>query len=136
MCGGGVTTSGSLFHSVTMQTMPSFSHWAASPTAALLAVYCSKFSGTMKMKKSPSAYRYCISVSTTSAASSESPDFQLRSSVRPVLRLRILMRLKAWPLPGFTNSFSTMAYGSPSIENLHATADLGGRIARHVFSSR
>ena len=34
--------------------------------------------------------------------------------MRPVLRLRILTRLKAWPLPGFTYSFSTIEQGSPS----------------------
>ena len=33
-------------------------------------------------------------------------------------KLRILMRLKAWPLPGFTNSFSTIVYGSPSNKSL------------------
>src|SRR5437588_2514763 len=54
MCGGGVTTSGSLFQSVTMQTTPSLSHCAFSPSADLPAVYCSKFSGTMKCQKSPS----------------------------------------------------------------------------------
>jgi hypothetical protein len=32
----------------------------------------------------------------------------------PVLRLRIRTRLKAWPLPGLTNSFSTIVNGSPS----------------------
>ena len=69
----------------------------------------------MKWKKSPSLYRYCMSVSTTSAASTVSPDFQVRSMVRPVFRFRTRTRLKAWPLPGLTISFSTMAYGSPSI---------------------
>src|SRR5580700_7362799 len=54
MCGGGVTTSGTLFHSVTMHTTPSLSHCALSPTADLPAVYCSKFSGIMKCQKSPS----------------------------------------------------------------------------------
>src|SRR5439155_20636130 len=33
MCGGGVTTSGTLFHRVTMHTTPSLSHCAFSPTA-------------------------------------------------------------------------------------------------------
>ena len=50
-----------------------------------------------------------MSMSTTSAASSDSPDLKVRSIVRPVLRLRTLMRLNAWPLPGLTNSFSTTA---------------------------
>jgi hypothetical protein len=48
MCAGGTTCSGTLFHSVTMQVMPSLSHWALSPTAAAPATYCSKLSGTMK----------------------------------------------------------------------------------------
>ncbi len=87
MCGGGMTCSGTLFHRVTMQVMPSFSHCALSPTAALLAAYCSKLSGTMKWKKSPSEYRYCMSVSTTSAASTLSPDLNVRSMVRPVLEV-------------------------------------------------
>ena len=55
-----------------------------------------------------------MSVSTTSAASTDSPDLNVRSMVRPVLRLRTLTRLNAWPLPGFTISFSMMEYGSPS----------------------
>ena len=55
-----------------------------------------------------------MSVSTMSAASTVSPDFMLRSSVRPDLRLRMRTRLNAWPLPGLTNSFSTITYGSPS----------------------
>ncbi len=55
-----------------------------------------------------------MSVSTTSAASTESPDLKVRSMVRPVLRLRTRTRLKAWPLPGLTISFSTIEYGSLS----------------------
>src|SRR3990172_11457409 len=43
-----------------------------------------------------------------------SPDLKVRSITRPVLRLRILTRLNACPLPGLTNSFSTMLAGSPS----------------------
>ena len=50
-----------------------------------------------------------------SALSTVSPDLKLRSSVRPDFRLRMRTRLNAWPLPGFTNSFSTTTYGSPSI---------------------
>src|SRR3954471_287000 len=53
-----------------------------------------------------------ISVSTTSAASTLSPDLNVRSMTRPVFRLRTLTRLNAWPLPGFTISFSTIEYGS------------------------
>jgi len=55
-----------------------------------------------------------IPASVTSAASSDSPERKVRSIVRPFFRLRTLMRLKACPLPGFTNSLSTIAYGSPS----------------------
>src|SRR3569623_1161777 len=55
-----------------------------------------------------------MSVSTTSAPSRLSPDLKVRSITRPVLRLRSFTRLKACPLPGFTNSFSIMAQGSPS----------------------
>jgi hypothetical protein len=49
-----------------------------------------------------------MSVSTTSAASTLSPDLKVRSMVRPFFRLRTLTRLKACPLPGLTISFSTM----------------------------
>jgi hypothetical protein len=52
--------------------------------------------------------------SMTSAPSRLSPDLKVRSQTRPVLRLRRRTRLKAWPLPGFTNSFSRMLQGSPS----------------------
>ena len=107
-CAGGVTVSGWPFQRVTMQVRPSWSHCAASPTAARLAVCCSKDSGCMKWKKSPSVYRYCMSTSTTSAPSTVSPDLKVRSMVRPVFRLRMRTRLKAWPLPGLTNSFSTI----------------------------
>ena len=55
-----------------------------------------------------------MSVSTTSAASTESPLLKVVSMVRPVFRLRTLTRLKAWPLPGLTISFSTIEYGSLS----------------------
>ena len=48
MCAGGVTCNGTPFHSVTMQIVPSLSHWAPSPTACFEAVSCSKVSGTMK----------------------------------------------------------------------------------------
>ena len=51
--------------------------------------------------------------------------------VRPVLRLRTLMRLNAWPLPGLTNSFSTTVYGIAVEQDFHAAADLAGGIARH-----
>ena len=55
-----------------------------------------------------------MSTSTTSAASTESPDLNVRSITRPVRRFRMRTRLKAWPLPGFTNSFSTIVHGSLS----------------------
>jgi len=54
-CAGGVTLSGTPFHSMTVQLMPSFSQMAPSPSASLPAVYCSKVSGTMKCQNSPSA---------------------------------------------------------------------------------
>jgi hypothetical protein len=113
-CGGGVTDSGCPFQSVTMHTVPSFSHCAASPTAVSAAANCSKDSGCMKCQNWPSAYRNCMSTSTTSAASSVSPDLKVRSMTRPVRRLRMRTRLKAWPLPGLTNSFSTIEQGSLS----------------------
>ena len=37
-----------------------------------------------------------------------SPDLKVRSTARPVIRFLSLTRLKAWPLPGFTISFSTI----------------------------
>src|SRR5690554_6895810 len=55
-----------------------------------------------------------MSRSITSAPSRDSPDLKVRSQTRPVIRLRSLTRLNAWPLPGFTNSFSTIEQGSPS----------------------
>ena len=55
-----------------------------------------------------------MSVSTTSAASKVSPERMFFSLTRPVSRLRYLTRLKAWPLPGLTKSFSMMLQGSPS----------------------
>ena len=51
---GGVTTSGTLFQSVTVQFMPSLSHTALSPITALSVEYCSKLSGIMKCQKLPS----------------------------------------------------------------------------------
>ena len=55
-----------------------------------------------------------MSVSTTSAASTDSPDLKVRSMTRPVRRFLMRTRLNAWPLPGFTNSFSTIVNGSLS----------------------
>ena len=43
-----------------------------------------------------------MSWSMTSAASAVSPDLNVRSTTRPVFRLRIFTRLNAWPLPGLT----------------------------------
>ena len=51
---GGVTSSGTLFHNVMMQTSPSLSQIAPSPTTDFEAAYCSNVSGTMKCQKSPS----------------------------------------------------------------------------------
>ena len=52
-----------------------------------------------------------MSVSTTSAASSESVDFIVTSCVRPSLIRRYFTRVKAWPLPGLTYSVSMMTAG-------------------------
>src|SRR3546814_8750219 len=82
--------------------MPAWSDWT-----------CSKDSGFMKCQYSPSAYRYCMSVSITSAASIESVAFMVTSCTRPDLIIRNLMRVKAWPLPGLTYSVSEMMAGSP-----------------------
>ena len=76
-----------------------------------------------------------MSTSTTSAASTLSPDLKVRSMVRPVLRLRTLTRLKAWPLPGLTISFSTIEYGSPSMQNAQAGLEFVGDVAGHFFSA-
>src|SRR5690606_35637442 len=112
---GGETRSGVPFHSVTWQVSCSLSHCSASPTASLPAANCSYVSGTVKCQNSPSVYRYWRSWSTTSAASTESPDLHVLSTTRPVSRLGILTRLNACPLPGLTNSFSTITHGSLSI---------------------
>ena len=68
----------------------------------------------MKCQYSPSEYRYCICVSMTSADSTDSFDLKVRSTTRPVFKLRTLVRVKAWPLPGLTNSLLTIEWGSPS----------------------
>src|ERR1041384_4754979 len=46
-----------------------------------------------------------------SASSKESPDLKVFSNWRPVIRFLRRTRLKAWPLPGLTNSFSTIMQG-------------------------
>jgi hypothetical protein len=53
---------------------------------------------------------------------------------RPVRKFRIRTRLKAWPLPGFTNSFSTIEHGSlssmtftPDRKSLVLMLDIGTR---------
>src|SRR5690606_1360574 len=109
---GGVTWIGLPFHRVTTQSSSPFSHFAASPTPALSAWTCSKVSCCMKCQYSPSVYRYCMSVSTTSAASTESVDFMVISCTRPVRIWRYFTRVKAWPLPGLTYSVSVMIAGS------------------------
>ena len=53
-----------------------------------------------------------MSVSTTSAASTESVDFMVISCTRPVRIWRYFTRVKAWPLPGLTYSVSVMIEGS------------------------
>src|SRR5690606_3862595 len=69
---GGVTWIGVPFHRVTTHSSSPLSHFSAPPMPAASACTCSKDSGFMKCQYSPSAYRYCMSVSTTSAASTES----------------------------------------------------------------
>ena len=53
-----------------------------------------------------------MSVSMTSATSTESVAFIVSSTTRPLLMLRYFMRVNAWPLPGFTYSVSVMTHGS------------------------
>ncbi len=72
-----------------------------------------------------------MSVSTTSAASTESPLFQVFSMVRPVFRLRTRTRLKAWPLPGLTISFSTIAIRIAVDQDLEAGLEFVGGVAGH-----
>src|ERR1700722_15399768 len=68
-----------------------------------------------------------MSRSTTSAASTESPDLKVRSMVRPLFKLRTLTRLKACPLPGLTISFSTIQ------KDFHAGLKFAGVVAGHFF---
>src|SRR5215831_5737512 len=68
----------------------------------------------MNTNESPSLYRYCIVLVSTSAGSSFSPERRLRSSTAPVSRFFIFVRVNAAPLPGFTNWNSTTVYGAPS----------------------
>ena len=58
---------------------------------------------------------YCSETSRTSAASTDSPDLNVRSITRPLFRFRNRVRTKACPFPGLTNSFSMIEHGSPSI---------------------
>src|SRR5690554_2503056 len=116
---GGVTVRGAPLYRVTVYTSCSFSHLTVSPIVLASAAYCSKEpSVSMKCQNSPSVYRYSMSWSITSAASRVSPDLKVRSHTRLLIRLRSLTRLKAWPLPGLTNSFSSMIQGSPSSKTL------------------
>ena len=46
-----------------------------------------------------------------SAASKVSPDLKVFSKALPVFRLRHFTRVNAWPLPGFTYSFSMIEHG-------------------------
>jgi len=71
----------------------------------------------MNTHESASLYRYCIVLISTFASSSFSPERKLRSSTAPVSRFFIFVRVKAAPLPGFTNWNSTTVYGAPSIMN-------------------
>ncbi len=111
---GGVTTIGLPLNKVKVQVSFSTNHFLASPTAFSSAAICSKVSLFMKCQNSPSLYKYARSVSITSAPSTDSPERKVFSKVLPETSLRILTRLNAWPLPGFTYSFSNMLQGSPS----------------------
>src|SRR3546814_188324 len=110
---GGMTWIGVPFHRVTTPSSSPLGHFPAPPMPALSDWTCSKDSGFMKCQYSPSLYRYCMSVSITSAASIESVAFMVTSCTRPDLIMRYFTRVNAWPLPGLTYSVSTMIAGSP-----------------------
>src|SRR5213075_3502434 len=59
-----------------------------------------------------------MSLVSTFAGSSFSPERMFRSTVSPVSKFLNLVRVNAAPLPGFTNWNSTMVYGFPSISTL------------------
>ena len=63
-----------------------------------------------KIQQDPEAARTTWATNVRWAGAFRS-ERQVRSIVRPVFRLRILMRLKAWPLPGLTYSVSTIEHG-------------------------
>ena len=65
-----------------------------------------------------------MSWSTTSAPSAVSPDLKCARRRGPFFRLRILTRLNAWPLPGFTNSFSMIDVRIAVEQDLHAAREI------------
>src|SRR3546814_3401370 len=83
------------FHRVTTQSSSPLSHFSAPPMPVLSDWTCSKDSGFMKCQYSPSLYRYCMSVSITSAASIESVAFMVTScrSEEHTSELQSLMRI-------------------------------------------
>ena len=68
------TVKGTPLYMVTMHVSWPLSHCLVSPRTVAFTVYCSKVSLFMKCQTSPSLYKYCNSISTTSAAGSVSPD--------------------------------------------------------------
>ena len=102
---------------VTTHSSSPLSHFHASPIAACVAGTISNVSMFMKCQvrslPMPSMKDNCMSVSVTSASSNESLDFSVCSVVRPSFRLRMRMRVNAWPLPGLMKSASVMIQGSP-----------------------
>ncbi len=69
----------------------------------------------MNTKESASAQEKVIFRSSTSASSTDSPLFHVRSMTAPVARFFTRQRVNDWPFPGLTNWCSTMANGTPSI---------------------
>src|SRR5512140_3051562 len=71
---------------------------------------------------------------STFAGSSFSPERILRSTTAPVSKFLNLVRVKAAPLPGFTNWNSMTVYGFPSISTLRPLriSDVS-YMTRHVY---
>ena len=74
-------------------------------------------------------------MSMTSAASTDSPDLKVLSTVLPVLRFLMRTRLNAWPLPGLTNSFSTITHGIVVDDDAQTAAELVGAVIGHDYRS-
>jgi len=72
----------------------------ASPTTSVGMGSWSKLVTSMKMKESPSWYRYCISRRSTSADSILVSELKVRSTVLPLSTCLSLVRTTVLPLPG------------------------------------